>query len=118
MERTAMATDIKTGVRSTFPTLRKTVDEDEITPNQAAEILKMSRPSVLRLIERGYLHPCMVHTRHITVAHRGYGPGGETDAGAPQGIGQPRRDERGLWLLTASAASVAVLGSHAMAHHT
>jgi len=43
---------------------RKTATEDEITPNQAAEILKMSRPSVMRLIQRGYLHPRMVHTRH------------------------------------------------------
>jgi excisionase family DNA binding protein len=43
---------------------KKTVDEDEISPNQAAEILKMSRPSVMRLIEKGELHPRMVHSRH------------------------------------------------------
>jgi excisionase family DNA binding protein len=43
---------------------RKTVDDGEVTPNQAAEILKMSRPSVMRLIENGDLHPRMVHSRH------------------------------------------------------
>jgi hypothetical protein len=43
---------------------RNTANEDEITPNQAAAILKMSRPSVMRLIEQGDLHPRMVHSRH------------------------------------------------------
>jgi excisionase family DNA binding protein len=43
---------------------RNTADGDEITPNQAAGILKMSRPSVMRLIEKGELHPRMVHSRH------------------------------------------------------
>jgi DNA-binding MarR family transcriptional regulator len=43
---------------------RNMADEDEITPNQAAGILKMSRPSVMRLIEKGELHPRMVHSRH------------------------------------------------------
>src|ERR1700679_1373400 len=43
---------------------RNTADEDEITPNQAPAILKMSRPSVMRLIELGKLHPRMVHSRH------------------------------------------------------
>jgi hypothetical protein len=39
-------------------------DADEITPNHAAGILRMSRPSVMRLIEKGELHPRMVHSRH------------------------------------------------------
>lgn len=43
---------------------RKTIEADEVTPNQAAEILRMSRPSVMRLIEQGKLHPRMVHSRH------------------------------------------------------
>jgi Helix-turn-helix domain len=43
---------------------RDTVVKDEITPNQAAGILHMSRPSVMRLIEKGELHPRMVHSRH------------------------------------------------------
>ena len=44
--------------------LRNTAEKDEITPNQAAGILNMSRPSVMRLIEKGELHPRMVHSRH------------------------------------------------------
>ncbi|HEY1935368.1 MAG TPA: helix-turn-helix domain-containing protein [Acetobacteraceae bacterium] len=43
---------------------RGTADGDEITPNHAAAILRMSRPSVMRLIEQGELHPRMVHSRH------------------------------------------------------
>ena len=43
---------------------RQSADDDEITPNDAAEILQMSRPSVMRLIEKGELHPRMVHSRH------------------------------------------------------
>lgn len=43
---------------------RDAADRDEITPNQAAGILNMSRPSVMRLIEKGELHPRMVHSRH------------------------------------------------------
>lgn len=43
---------------------RKIDPDDEVTPNQAAEILKMSRPSVMRLIEKGELHPRMIHSRH------------------------------------------------------
>jgi excisionase family DNA binding protein len=38
--------------------------DDEVTPNEAAEILGMSRPSVMRLIANGALHPRMVHSRH------------------------------------------------------
>lgn len=37
---------------------------DELTPNEAAEILGMSRPSVMRLIAQGELHPRKVHSRH------------------------------------------------------
>ncbi len=38
--------------------------DDEVTPNEAAAILGMSRPSVMRLIANGDLHPRMVHSRH------------------------------------------------------
>jgi excisionase family DNA binding protein len=37
---------------------------NEVTPNEAATILGMSRPSVMRLIAKGELHPRMVHSRH------------------------------------------------------
>lgn len=42
----------------------KTIPKEEVTPNQAADILGMSRPSVMRLIDQGELHPRMVHSRH------------------------------------------------------
>jgi excisionase family DNA binding protein len=37
---------------------------DEITPQEAADILGMSRPSVMRLIEKGDLHPRKVLSRN------------------------------------------------------
>ncbi|MFZ6763906.1 MULTISPECIES: helix-turn-helix domain-containing protein [Acetobacterales] len=37
---------------------------DEISPQEAAAILQMSRPSVMRLIEKGLLHPRKVHSRN------------------------------------------------------
>jgi hypothetical protein len=37
---------------------------DEISPQEAAVILQMSRPSVMRLIERGLLHPRKVLSRN------------------------------------------------------
>ncbi|MCQ9156833.1 helix-turn-helix domain-containing protein [Acidomonas methanolica] len=37
---------------------------DEISPQQAAELLGMSRPSVMRLIEKGALHPRKVLSRN------------------------------------------------------
>jgi excisionase family DNA binding protein len=36
----------------------------ELTPNEAAEILRMSRPSVMRLVERGDLTARMVGSHH------------------------------------------------------
>jgi excisionase family DNA binding protein len=36
----------------------------EISPQEAAEILRMSRPSVMRLIEKGHLSARMVNTHH------------------------------------------------------
>ena len=38
--------------------------EAEISPQEAAGILRMSRPSVMRLIERGPLHARMVGSHH------------------------------------------------------
>ena len=37
---------------------------DEISPQEAADILGMSRPSVMRLIEKGELHPRKVLSRN------------------------------------------------------
>lgn len=37
---------------------------DEISPAEAADILQMSRPSVMRLIEKGLLHPRKVLSRN------------------------------------------------------
>ncbi len=37
---------------------------DEISPQEAANILQMSRPSVMRLIAMGHLHPRKVLTRN------------------------------------------------------
>ena len=37
---------------------------DEISPQEAADILQMSRPSVMRLIEKGLLHPRKVLSRN------------------------------------------------------
>ena len=39
-------------------------DKNEISPQEAAGLLRMSRPSVMRLIERGLLHPRKVLSRH------------------------------------------------------
>jgi excisionase family DNA binding protein len=39
-------------------------DEQELTPNEAAEILRMSRPSVMRLVETGALSARMVGSHH------------------------------------------------------
>lgn len=38
--------------------------DDEISPQEAAGILKMSRPSVMRLIADGHLHPRKVLSRN------------------------------------------------------
>lgn len=38
--------------------------DDEISPQEAADILKMSRPSVMRLIAKGHLHPRKVLSRN------------------------------------------------------
>lgn len=40
------------------------VVDDEISPQEAASILKMSRPSVMRLIAQGFLHPRKVLSRN------------------------------------------------------
>jgi hypothetical protein len=40
------------------------VDPDEISPQEAADILRMSRPSVMRLIEKGLLHPRKILSRN------------------------------------------------------
>jgi hypothetical protein len=37
---------------------------DEISPQEAADILQMSRPSVMRLIEKGVLHPRKILSRN------------------------------------------------------
>lgn len=37
---------------------------DEISPQEAAQILQMSRPSVMRLIEKGVLHPRKILSRN------------------------------------------------------
>ncbi len=37
---------------------------DEVSPQEAADILQMSRPSVMRLIEKGLLHPRKVLSRN------------------------------------------------------
>jgi hypothetical protein len=37
---------------------------DEISPQEAADILQMSRPSVMRLIQKGFLHPRKVLSRN------------------------------------------------------
>jgi excisionase family DNA binding protein len=42
----------------------KTENDAELTPQEAAQILRMSRPSVMRLIERGLLHARMVGSHH------------------------------------------------------
>jgi hypothetical protein len=41
-----------------------TVIADEISPQEAADILQMSRPSVMRLIEKGLLNPRKVLSRN------------------------------------------------------
>ena len=41
-----------------------TIVVDEISPQEAADILQMSRPSVMRLIEKGLLHPRKVLSRN------------------------------------------------------
>lgn len=41
-----------------------TLVADEISPQEAADILRMSRPSVMRLIEKGLLHPRKVLSRN------------------------------------------------------
>jgi hypothetical protein len=43
---------------------KETFSGDEISPQEAAYILKMSRPSVMRLIEMGHLHPRKVLSRN------------------------------------------------------
>jgi DNA-directed RNA polymerase specialized sigma24 family protein len=43
---------------------KATVLADEISPQEAADILQMSRPSVMRLIEKGLLHPRKVLSRN------------------------------------------------------
>jgi hypothetical protein len=42
----------------------KTPSSDEISPQQAANILQMSRPSVMRLISMGHLHPRKILSRN------------------------------------------------------
>jgi hypothetical protein len=37
---------------------------EEISPQEAAEILQMSRPSVMRLIAQGHLHPRKIQSRN------------------------------------------------------
>lgn len=46
-----------TGSEQTSPT-------DEISPQEAADILRMSRPSVMRLTSMGHLHPRQVLSRN------------------------------------------------------
>jgi hypothetical protein len=41
-----------------------TVVADEISPQEAAGILQMSRPSVMRLIAKGLLHPRKILSRN------------------------------------------------------
>jgi excisionase family DNA binding protein len=41
-----------------------TENDAELSPQDAAQILRMSRPSVMRLIDRGLLHARMVGSHH------------------------------------------------------
>jgi excisionase family DNA binding protein len=43
------------------------VSEEELTPQQAAGILRMSRPSVMRLVEKGILSVRLVGSHHRLV---------------------------------------------------
>jgi predicted DNA-binding transcriptional regulator AlpA len=43
---------------------REFVIDEEMTANEAAVVLGMSRPSIMRLVAKGELHPRMVHSRH------------------------------------------------------
>jgi predicted DNA-binding transcriptional regulator AlpA len=43
---------------------KPTVADDEISPQEAAAILQMSRPSVMRLIAKGLLHPRKILSRN------------------------------------------------------
>jgi hypothetical protein len=45
-------------------TSEQTSSTDEISPQEAADILRMSRPSVMRLITMGHLHPRKVLSRN------------------------------------------------------
>jgi DNA-directed RNA polymerase specialized sigma24 family protein len=40
------------------------VADEEISPQEAADLLQMSRPSVMRLIQKGLLHPRKVLSRN------------------------------------------------------
>jgi len=42
----------------------QTSSSDEISPQEAADILRMSRPSVMRLISLGHLHPRKILSRN------------------------------------------------------
>jgi hypothetical protein len=45
-------------------TSEQTSSTDEISPQEAADILRMSRPSVMRLISLGHLHPRKILSRN------------------------------------------------------
>jgi excisionase family DNA binding protein len=40
------------------------IKDEEISPQEAAEMLRMSRPSVMRLIQQGHLHSRKVLSRN------------------------------------------------------
>jgi excisionase family DNA binding protein len=40
------------------------VKDEEVSPQEAAEMLRMSRPSVMRLIQQGHLHSRKVLSRN------------------------------------------------------
>jgi excisionase family DNA binding protein len=52
------------GVVSRTTSAELKTEIDEISPQEAADILQMSRPSVMRLIEKGFLHPRKVLSRN------------------------------------------------------
>jgi len=51
-------------VAAPSPVAKPTAGADEISPQEAATILRMSRPSVMRLIAKGELHPRKVLSRN------------------------------------------------------
>lgn len=60
------AQPVRPEARAGSGAVRQSVEaiDDEISPQEAASILRMSRPSVMRLIAKGHLHPRKVLSRN------------------------------------------------------